>query len=169
MSDTERDGDDLATAMGHTITVIRTERRISRGELAKRAGISYSYVAAIENGAKTPSTDVSMAIAEVLGVQLHELYAAAEARTEPRGKPASGQRWRQLMGTARFAGETQPTAKPLETTARAAYAKPEPELTRSIRSDLGAITELRQLLPHLGDDDLELLLQLARKLAERGS
>lgn len=166
MTDSERPaGDDLATAMGHTIQVIRTERRMSRGELAKRAGISYSYLAAIENGAKSPSTDVSMALAEVLGVQLHELYAAAEARREAPSTERPAQPWRQLMESARPA--RQLGAAGLRSRAVADYAAPEPERTRATRSDLGAITELRQLLPHLDDDDLELLLQMARKLADR--
>lgn len=165
MSDTERaGGDDLATAMGHTIRVIRTERRMSRGEIAKRAGISYSYLAAIENGTKTPSTDVSMAIAEVLGVQLHELYAAAEARTSSNAGTQGRQRWRQLMETAR---PGQSGSGSLREMARAGFPVSEPDGAPAGRSDLGAVTELRQLLHHLDDDDVELILQMARKLAAR--
>ncbi len=130
--------------------------------MATRAEISYSYLAAIENGTKPASTKVQVKIAEALGVRVHELFAAAEARHEVH--PQRGQRWRQLMEGARFAGDdsVEPSA-----VARSVPYRTAPQ--QSPRTELGALSELRSLLPHLGDDDIEILLQLARKLAGRGA
>jgi hypothetical protein len=50
---------------------------------------------------------------------------------------------------------------PMPMAAQAAMPSPE-------RTELGAITELRELLAHMSDDDVEFLLQMARKLAGRG-
>jgi transcriptional regulator with XRE-family HTH domain len=163
---------DLTSAIGHTIQVIRTDRGMSRRELAKRAGISYSYLSAIESGTKPPSTKVQMVIADALGVRVHELLAAAEARTElstsQDGRPA----WRDLMESARRTKDAGPTRAgktgPAQRSARYVAASGLEEPERGLqRTELGALTELRQLLPHLSTDEVELILEIARKLASR--
>src|SRR5450759_1188173 len=70
----------FAQAVGRTIKVLRTDQGLGRKELAERVGISYSYLTEIENGHKPPSNTILGAIAEVLGVHLHELIADAENR-----------------------------------------------------------------------------------------
>jgi transcriptional regulator with XRE-family HTH domain len=67
-------------ALGHTIKVARTDLGIDRKDLARAAGISYSYLAAIENGHKQPSSGVLLALAEALGLRTHELLESAEGR-----------------------------------------------------------------------------------------
>ena len=49
------DHEEWAAALGHTIKVIRTDVGMSRRHLATQSGISYSYLSAIENGAKVLS------------------------------------------------------------------------------------------------------------------
>lgn len=76
---------ELAGAIGRAIRVIRTGRGFGRKELAKRAGLSYSYLAEIETGAKAPSSRALQALAESLGLPLSELVETAEtwARDHP--------------------------------------------------------------------------------------
>lgn len=74
--------DSFDEALGRIIKVVRTDLGLERGDLADRAGISYSYLAAIENGQRRPSSTVLRSIAEALGVRSHMLVESAEARME---------------------------------------------------------------------------------------
>jgi len=76
-------------ALGRTIQVLRTDRSMSRRELAERSSISYSYLSAIENGAKAPSTKILRVIADRLGLETKELLALVDARIE-RGSAPDG-------------------------------------------------------------------------------
>lgn len=67
-----------AEALGRAIKVIRTGLGIGRPELAARAGLSYSYLAEIENGKKQAGSSALHAIAKALGMTPSELLAAAE-------------------------------------------------------------------------------------------
>jgi len=98
---------EFSAALGRTITVLRVDAGIDRRSLAERVGISYSYLSAIENGRKRASSPVLMTIADRLGLQLHQLLAAAEARLHrsgeapsPTGAPAAGYE-AELMSLAR--------------------------------------------------------------------
>ncbi len=160
---------DLASAIGHTIKYLRTYREISRIELAKRSGISYSYLSAIENGTKPPSTKVQVQIADALGVRVHELLAEAEAFTdsEPTMSPQPAQRWRQLMRSARPARAADGEASDLLAHAQFRGAS-DHERTKAVVPDPGTLAELRLLLPALSDEDTDLILKMARSLARRG-
>lgn len=85
----EQDHEAWAEALGHTIKVLRTDLGIGRRRLATQAGISYSYLSAIENGSKVPSAKILHILADRLELQPHELYSAAEARLA-RGPRPSG-------------------------------------------------------------------------------
>ncbi len=69
-------------ALGHTIKVRRTDVGLSRQQLADSSSISYSYLSAIENGAKAPSTKILRVIADRLGLETKELLALVDARLE---------------------------------------------------------------------------------------
>ncbi len=84
-----QDHEAWAEALGQTIKVLRTDLSIGRRRLATQAGISYSYLSAIENGSKVPSAKILHILASRLGLQPHELYSAAEARLT-RGHRPSG-------------------------------------------------------------------------------
>jgi transcriptional regulator with XRE-family HTH domain len=157
---------ELATAIGHTIRVLRTDQGLSRGDLAKRAGISYSYLSAIENGTKPPSTKIQMVLAKALGVRVHELLEMAESRTGAEAAVA-GPRWRAMLaGTAPMERMVASrAASPRETTLYGADS-PTPA-TRRDAAYLRPRAELTQLLAELPIDDVELLLEMARKLADR--
>jgi putative transcriptional regulator len=72
----------LAEALGRTIKVLRTDRRMERRELAEVAGISYSGLTAIENGNNAPSSSMLAPIAAALGVRMSQLMEMAEERME---------------------------------------------------------------------------------------
>lgn len=74
-------------ALGHTIKVRRTDIGLTRQQLADASTISYSYLSAIENGAKAPSTKILRVIADRLGLEAKELLALVDDRLE-RGSEA---------------------------------------------------------------------------------
>ena len=74
--------EEWSNALGHTIKVRRTDIGMSRQQLADASSISYSYLSAIENGAKAPSTKILRVIADRLGLETKELLALVDARIE---------------------------------------------------------------------------------------
>ncbi len=74
--------EEWSNALGHTIKVRRTDVGMSRQQLADASSISYSYLSAIENGAKAPSTKILRVIADRLGLETKELLALVDARIE---------------------------------------------------------------------------------------
>lgn len=70
-------------ALGRRVQQLRDERRLSRKELARLAGISYDYVRAIEIGIKRPSIDVMERIAVALGTSTSVLLGETEAPERP--------------------------------------------------------------------------------------
>lgn len=81
MADTHtEETDEWAKALGRTIKVRRTDLGISRKQLAEDSGISYSYLSAIENGAKVPSTNTLRVIARELGTESYVVQAEVEGR-----------------------------------------------------------------------------------------
>ncbi len=81
MADTHtEETDEWAAALGRTIKVRRTDLGISRKQLAEASDISYSYLSAIENGAKVPSTNTLRVIARELGTESYVVQAEVEGR-----------------------------------------------------------------------------------------
>ena len=78
--DIEREHPEFYEALGRTVQVLRTDQGLDRRDLADRAGISYSYLAAIENGKKPPSSKVLFSIAGALGLLSHEFEWARRLR-----------------------------------------------------------------------------------------
>jgi transcriptional regulator with XRE-family HTH domain len=142
----------FAAALGRTIKVARTDLGIERRELATRSSISYSYLAAIENGSKQPSAQVLLSIADALGVRSHQLLASAEMRhdrnwaTDPEVSPI----W--LAGTAvgRIGREALDADQSPERT----------DGTAELMKRLGG------LVGRMGSREKRLLLELAETLAD---
>jgi transcriptional regulator with XRE-family HTH domain len=133
-----RDPLDLAQSLGRTIQVLRADAGVERSELADRARISYSYLSAIESGRKQPSGPVLGRIAAALGLRGHELLGAAERRLDRAGdSPERRLLWHEAGAAAAALSQGR----------------------------TGSLAELNSLLPALDADELELLLQLARRLA----
>jgi transcriptional regulator with XRE-family HTH domain len=179
---------EFAEAFGRTIKVIRTDLDISRRELADRAGISYSYLTEIENGNKPPSSSVIRQLAHALGLRMSQLTHAAELRLDagsedsawaaPEAGPA------QALGQA-YEARSQPRARAPVSAASAAPipAGPAPRAATSGGGGLArdwalqpslrgpnrtlrpVLLELERLLPHMAPDDIERLLDYARRLA----
>lgn len=158
--------DELAfnEALGRTIQVLRTDQGLSRRDLSMRAQISYSYLSAIENGDKPPSSKILALIAAALGVHHHELVAAAEARTAQPTSPVSDEDLSDAMLVdASFERHAmRQTQRYFGTRADLGMAASPPPP----RSDLGRLDELRALLAEMDDADAEFLLEMARRLAD---
>ena len=175
--DIEHERPEFYEALGRTIQVVRTDQGLDRKDLADRAGISYSYLAAIENGKKPPSSKVLFAIAGALGLLSHELLASVENRVRRQRQPAAAplrfaapsarQAWFHAAspGSGRVApqrasadwagyGDLSPTPRPSGAPSSAVPY-----------SAAGFLMELERLNPLLSDEDRDLVLGLARRLA----
>jgi len=172
-------------ALGRTIRVLRIEQRIDRKELAQRADISYSYLSAIENGYKPPSTRVLYRIAEALGVPGDELLSATRERMETQSiiesmppqqsaaapaappPPAEAAQSRSWFRSAR----PQARRTAMGSSAAANYGKylaDEPDSARSPAPQSGdpSAEELLTLLDLMSPDDRRRVIDLARRLAQ---
>jgi transcriptional regulator with XRE-family HTH domain len=67
-----------AEYFGRAVACERLERGKKRADLKERAGISYAYLAEIENGTKSPSLRVIQALAAALDLKASQLLARAE-------------------------------------------------------------------------------------------
>jgi transcriptional regulator with XRE-family HTH domain len=79
---------DLLASIGKAIRLRRVELDMKRSELAERAGLSYAYVAEIENGTKQASSKALWVLAKALGLEPHELMASAARLETPERTPA---------------------------------------------------------------------------------
>ena len=162
----DHDHEEWSAALGHTIKVLRTDAGMSRRHLATQSGISYSYLSAIENGAKVPSAKILRVLAVRLGLQPHELYAATEARL------------------ARGRGPTDSAidadAAVIEAQDRRFYERQVARLGLQPSSDVTGVDALMERLSGLSETDLAALASLdeadlavvvsvARRLAFKGS
>jgi transcriptional regulator with XRE-family HTH domain len=149
MSDNTGLSEGFYDALGRTIKVARADLGIERAELAERAGISYSYLAAIENGQKQPSSQVLLALAEALGLRSHELLESTEIRRE-----------RNLSASDEY--PTWLSGKPAPMAARMV---PAAMVERPAPPPLDFTKEMAWLARHLSEEDRAVLLALARRLA----
>jgi transcriptional regulator with XRE-family HTH domain len=136
--------------LGAAIKRCRIERGMSRKDLQEATGRSYPYLSEIEAGKKAPSTEVLGQISAALGMEMHELIEAAERGHEPRGWVAPRQ--------SHF--HKAALASPMEVDAML-----EPPVPSSA-SRHDPIDELLHLASRLSDDDLALLIDFARRMAD---
>ena len=177
--------------LGRAIRVIRSGLDMSRKELAQRSGLSYSYLAEIEGGAKTPSTKALAQLAQALGVAVHELMEAAQrwehtppphsfeelrdatARspalgfapppTTGRGLGRASVRKRLLGLRNRLAVDEAAESRQLGDEERGAFEDVTDRASPGVASD---VAELLELLKALEPEDRERVLDLARRLAD---
>ncbi|MGI9591089.1 MAG: helix-turn-helix domain-containing protein [Myxococcota bacterium] len=183
--------DSRSEGLGRAIRVIRSGLDMSRKELAQRSGLSYSYLAEIEGGAKTPSSKALAQLAEALGVAVHELMEAAQRweRTPPphsfeelrdattrrqdlsfasppaaaRGLGRASVRKRLLGLRNRLVADEAAESPDLGDGARSAFAEDAARGSRGVATD---VAELLELLKALEPEDRERVLDLARRLAD---
>jgi transcriptional regulator with XRE-family HTH domain len=151
----------FAEALGRTIKVIRTDLGIERRDLAQRAGISYSYITEIENGNKPPSSSVLGPIAAVLNLRMSQIIEATEARMESQGAEAS---W--PVPQYESAGLQRSDSPADEVFGEFACATTmQPSLRGPNRNLRAAVIELERLMRSMAREDIERLLDYARRLA----
>lgn len=81
-------------AFGATLKRFREEGRVSQSKLAERAGFDHSYVSRLESGARTPTREAVVQLAEALGLapaRQDELLAAAGFMPREVGSLLSGE------------------------------------------------------------------------------
>ncbi len=78
-----------ARSLGRAIQERRAELGIGRPELARRARLSYPYVAELETGKKQGSPTALHALASALDLDPHELLARAEGGPDASQEAAS--------------------------------------------------------------------------------
>jgi len=138
-------------ALGRTIKVLRTDQGMSRRHLAQASSISYSYLSAIENGAKAPSTKILRILADKLSLAPHELVEAADQRIARQTVPKATDADDALI-------EAQERRFQERQAVRFGYAQPD-----SANAKGGE--ELAELLPRLDGGDIAVLVAVARRLA----
>ena len=78
------DGQELRSILGKGIRFYRHQRQLSQANLAEKAEISVTFLSNIERGIKYPTSDTLSAIANVLGVEVFELYRHDHSPAEHR-------------------------------------------------------------------------------------
>jgi len=68
------DGKAIKAILGKNLKNIRTERGLTQAILAEKANISVIFLSSIERGAKYPKADILARIAQVLEVEVFELF-----------------------------------------------------------------------------------------------
>lgn len=66
-------------ALGNRLRVIRESRGMTQTAVARQAGLSRSFYAQVEHARQAISVDRAFAIANVLGVEMTELFSAFPA------------------------------------------------------------------------------------------
>jgi transcriptional regulator with XRE-family HTH domain len=67
-----------AAALGRAVRLIRDERGISQVQLSEATGLMQSWISHVERGARNPSWNNVVRLAEGLGVSVGQLVARAE-------------------------------------------------------------------------------------------
>ena len=145
----------FSKALGRTIKVRRTDLGIGRRELADQAGISYSYLTEIENGNKPPSPSVLGPIAEALGLRMSQLTQASETRMDSEEEVSTP------VSSAEDWGRRFASNPPLM---RLAELPPVHFMGKSGRNLGASMAELERLMRNMAEDDIERLLDYARRL-----
>lgn len=180
-SESETEDPAFYAALGRAIKVARTERGTERKDLAEATGLSYAYLSDIESGRRRASSKALLAIAGALGMSPSELMRAAEVLTpriamEDQSPQRRGLKYSRSASAGGAPERKQP--RPMEPEAgldyrrswfRAGSQAPVPPTDRGDTSREGSRDTLRFELQQLGDtlgpEDLELVLDLARRLA----
>ena len=60
--------------MKNNLAMVRSELNLSLRELAKRSGVSWTHIAKIESGERTPTVPVAYALCRALGKNIYDLF-----------------------------------------------------------------------------------------------
>jgi transcriptional regulator with XRE-family HTH domain len=124
--------------IGERIKELREQKHLSQGDIEERTGLLRCYISRVENGHTVPSLETLERFAGALDVPLYKLFYYDE------GPPPEGEFAASDMTLERLAQEGG---------AAGAEAR--------------FLLKLRSLQPRLSPTDRDVLLTLAKKLAER--
>lgn len=63
----------ISIKLGQNLKKIRTQKKMSQGDMARTLGVDRGYISNIENGKKNPTLATIDKLAKVLGVSADEL------------------------------------------------------------------------------------------------
>lgn len=81
-----RQSPDPTSEISNRLKSLRTQRGLSQGELASRAGVTRQAVSSIEANLYLPTTAVALRLASVLACRVEDLFSLAEAEDFVEGK-----------------------------------------------------------------------------------
>jgi len=145
----ERSASSFGSGLGKAMKLRRIARDLGRKELAAEAELSYSYLSEIENGGKSPSSEVLHRIAGALGWSASELVLAAED-----------------VASADDAGRAASFPTPLATRS---YQPSDADLRgyRVSVEDAPSVREILTLVSSLSSEDRKVLGDVAERLSKR--
>jgi len=68
------EGREIKANLGKNIKLVRTKRRLTQANLAEKTSISIIFLSSIERGVKYPKADILARLAQVLEVEVFELF-----------------------------------------------------------------------------------------------
>lgn len=60
--------------MKNNLAMVRSELNLSLRELAKRSGVSWTHIAKIESGERTPTVPIAYALCRAIGKSIYEVF-----------------------------------------------------------------------------------------------
>jgi len=153
-------------AYGAVVCQAREEYGLDRKDFALEAGISYSYLSAIESGQKLPSVAVQDAVAGALGIEASELLARANGEVEADPLPAVARPDMSVRANmVRADAAPMQASEAMWTPAAAARRAQIMPSNESGISSTGALAELQALIPSLSPEDAAMVVSMARRLS----
>ena len=64
---------DISTKIGKNLKRIRTEKKMSQGDISRKLGMDRGYISGVENGKRNPTLATIQKLANALGVSADEL------------------------------------------------------------------------------------------------
>jgi transcriptional regulator with XRE-family HTH domain len=123
--------------IGTRLRALREERKFSQGDIEKRTGLLRCYISRVENGHTVPSIETLEKLAAALEIPLYQLFY--EGGEEPPPLPNLSKR----RSTEELA------------------------LDEDAQKELRFFEKVRRLLGRINEQDRQLLLYMAQKLAGR--
>lgn len=137
---------------GEAILSLRDQNGMTREALAEASGVSPSYLSEVERGLKRPSTDVLAKIAEAFRILPSQFLEYVESM--------SGSRAPYVLASIASPHKRIRSSEVIVN-----------RLAESVAPPLGRdmVAELLALAGQLDDEDLKVLLDLARRLLKKGT
>jgi transcriptional regulator with XRE-family HTH domain len=90
--------------IGHRITFLREQKKLSQGDIEKRTGLLRCYISRVENGHTVPAIETLEKIARALEMPLYQLmYDGQDPPAAPKnGNSKSAAEWGNAGKDARF-------------------------------------------------------------------